>query len=217
MALVRSGVPTPVELHARDAGQKLNSLSIAISEPQNSPATWEVRVEALLFERAATRELGRVDTIAPVVTQIPSRVVAIASCPGCRGFRVTVFKPVTEGGPYECNVELGELPYLHSAPGLVAIEPHAIIHGQRYSYLSGTAPAGNSQVGIARNARVHTVSVIAPAAGGSFALGAPGVFVPLPANVGVQIAPRGLVRGPTAVQFSTIPAPGAPYIIELTT
>ena len=215
--LVRSGAPSVLELHARETGhEKLNSLSVSIAEPQLAVARWTLKVEAMLFGRNVTRELGRVDTIAPAVTQTPSRVVAIASCPGCAGFRVSVELHPDVATAHECNVELGELPDLHAAPGLVAIEPHAILHGQRYAYLSAVLGAGATVVPIPANQRVQTVSAIAFAAGGTMAV-AGGAAIPLPANVGVQLAPRGTLRGPVNVNFAAIPAAGADYIIELTT
>ena len=214
MALVRSGVPTSLELHAAEGG-KLNSLSVSISEPQSSAEIWEVKIEAIYFKRAAIRELGRVDTVPPIITQTPSRVVALATCPGCSGFRVMIDAPAAQTAQ-ECTVELGEVPYLHAAAGVIAVEPHAILHGNRFAYLSAALPAGGTVVAIPRNQRVHTVTGWALAAGGTMALGA-GAAIPIPAASSVQLAPAGFVRGPVNVTFAAIPAATGGYIIELGT
>lgn len=213
---VRAGAPQAFELHAEGAGEKQNSLSVAITEVQNSLVVWQVKVEALLFERAATRELGRLDTIPPNTTGVPSRVVGIATCPGCRGFRVTVEAVGGHQGQETCNVDLGLVPYLHAAEGLVAVEPHAILHGRRYAYLSAALGAGNTNIAIPANQRIWTVTGWAFAAGGTMNLNA-GAAIPIPANSAVQLAPRGTVRGAVVVGFAAIPAAGGGYIIELST
>ena len=212
--LVRSGVPSVAEHNAREAGVKLNSCAIALTEPQSSAASWTLKVEAILFDRAATRELGRVETITPLVTQTPSRVVAIATCPGCRGFRVTVELTEQVAGEHECEIELGELPDLHAAAGLVAIEPHAIIYGERYYYLAAALAAGATVVAVPRNVRIWTATGWALAAGGTMSVGG-GPAIPIPAATAVQIAPGGKLRGPLNVTFAGIPAAGGGYIIEL--
>ena len=147
-------------------------------------------------------------------------MVCIASCPGCRGFRVTVEAPAVQQAGAEqpiVNVEMGELPYLHDADGLVAIEPHARLFGERYNLLAATLPAGNTIVPVVAPNRIQTVSAWQTGTGGTLSLSThPGAIVPLPPNGAAQIAPRGTIRGSLNVLFGTIPAGRGGYSIELT-
>jgi len=215
---VRAGAPQTVELHAAEAGQKkLNSFAVAITENQASTIAWEVRVEALLYERAATRELGRVTVVPPSVSRVPSRIVAMGCCPGCRGFRVTVSgADPGSGAPNECLVEIGLCEYLlEGDPGLVANEPHAVRHGDRYSYLAANIVA-DTNVQVPSNQRILTVSALSLGVGATMAVGT-NPAINLERDVAVQVAPNGNLRGPLTVAFAGVPVQGLDYIVELGT
>ena len=173
--LVRGGQPRQLAI-AGGAG-----LSVSLSQAPADASSWRVRIWANL-EQGGRALLGELTTTARA--DEPSRVVALAGCPGVESWLVEV--QGTPGGAVE--LELGAS---HEAPALGLVLPQ-----RRWDYYTGVVGA---QV-IPAGQRVHTMAAQS-VAGGTVQVGA-GAVIAVPAGGAVQLEPRGALRGPVTLTLA---------------
>ncbi len=189
-----------VQATCNDANGK-GGLSIAFSQVQGSSARWRCSVRAKTAN--GTFEVGRF-TVCPPTTNLRSRIVAIASCPGATHWTVLVelASGSAPGNEQHGKISLSVGPMGGGGPGVSRV-------GERPKYYSGAAAAA---VAIPAGETVVGWSAFSSGAGATVTIGS-GSAIPIPSSGGVAGGSGGLIEGPVTFTFAGANLAG--YLIEV--
>lgn len=170
-------------------------LAIFLSQPSDG-IRWNIRVYATLDE--GLFEIGQFDTsipenlVGPDNVRVPSRVVAMANCPGARSWTLTIVPVNPEDTPDHSTLSLGT-GWCIGPPGVTRV-------GERYGLHSGGVDGvANIQAG----ERVVGWSAVAGPAGGTITF-TPSTLpvITIPPNATVSGSTGGNLVGPVAMTFT---------------
>lgn len=219
MRIHRAQGPVRISHVARETGRiEVPSLAVAVSQPARAASVWTLRIECRLTDQAVTRVLGIVETVPPTVWEVPSKVAAIASCPGIVDWWVQVEYSHTtraqdDRGDLDDYIEVDLTSSLDQAlPGVTAVDGAARSLLGRYSYMAGVLAPGNTTITTPAG-MLQTVSAWQVGTGMLVRIDAL-PDAPVPPNGSIQLGPQGSYYGPLDVTFTNVPAGGGGYLVE---
>ena len=179
-----------------DAGEEIaEGLSISLTQPGGSASRWVFRVRVRTDEGISL--LGQFTTTPPS-TGIPSRVVAVATCPGVREWEVDVSPaPGVEGAPFSPDDSSVSLAVGKPSPAAPTGVQRVNERPKYYSGVSGTVQLLPGEVLIGWSAWDA-------GAGATVTLPdeASGTAIPLPPSGTGDGGMGGLLQGPTRIAFA---------------
>lgn len=191
----------------------ISSVAVALQSARNA---WRVTVHAELVPGRPWR-VGEVVVPVPSSAARSSRIVAIATVPGARGWQV-------EAKPYGTPEDANELGYLEiaaadvggagGAPGVAPVAGASLGSSPVRSYLAGVLDAGNTSIVVPATQQILAVSGWQNGSGGTVAI-LGGSAIPIPLNGSVSYEPQAYGQGAGSVAFGAMPAGGGGYLIEL--
>jgi hypothetical protein len=205
------------ELTPKEWPGEVPSVSVHLAQPPSSSARWRLRVEVQTESSWST--VGEIITAAPVAGASPNRVVAIASCPGAKNWRVlaSLESGANQAGEY---LDLAASPCCVSPPFL-ALEGDNDVGGEGaavYFSLSGVA---DGAVVVPASAVVTGIAVFSPLAAATVQVNAL-VASAIPQNGALRLEPPWWIDPHTGAFKGSLIAPtitfvnitGGGYVIE---
>lgn len=201
-----------IELQTAEWPGEAPSLSVLLYQPPTSTARWRVRVEVITENGSAV--LGELVTHAPSAGAPPNRVIAIASCPGGRGWRLLV--KLESGAPSSSEIiDMAASPCCGSrAFEAVGGDDVDELGGVGLSAPSYVATGGvDGVVAVPAGAVVTGIAAFTSQAGATIEADGLGNTVPVPQGGDADLSPpwwvdpesgelRGALRGPVNITFT---------------